>query len=241
MFPVKELLALALMRMASAGWSPARLHHVDIIGQAHLFRGSAPVSNGTFVFDELRTTMQAAASSEGHQPLPDKFDLIVVSMLDNIKGSEKAELAVEITFLATPLPSGGQGSLVHWPIVGDLISPSTYLTKKLCLSHAKDYDSHGDHMVTKTTALRAMLENASTTPTAVYFHCDAGMDRTGELYGDYSMTYRNQTYKEVYDFDNAIEGPSGRAIHTVNKQALEWMCLYLQQKKTTDPQCNMCQ
>jgi hypothetical protein len=68
------------------------------------------------------------------------------------------------------------------------------------------------------------------------------MDRTGEMYGDYMMTYRNQTYHEVYDFDNSIEGPGGRAINTVNKQALEWMCLYLQQQPDqTDPQCNMCQ
>ena len=189
--------------------------------------------------------MQAAASSEGHQPLPDKFDLVVFSMLDNIKSSEKAELAVETAFFAAPPASGepGAGSkLVHWPIVGDLVSPSAYPSKKLCLSHAKDYDSHGDHMVTKVTALRAALQNASATPTAVYFHCDAGMDRTGEMYGDYMMTYKNQTYKEVYDFDNTIEGPGGRDIHTVNKQALEWMCLYLQQAEGKfDPQCNMCQ
>ena len=166
------LLAASLAAAASASWTPSRLHHVDAIGQAHLFRGPAPVANGsTFVFDELRTTMQAAASAEGHQPLPDKFDLIVVSFLDTIKSSEKAELAVETAFLAAgPLPSGASGKLVHWPIVGDLVSPSTYLTKKLCLSHARDYDKHGDHMVTKTTALRAMLQNASATPTAIYFH-----------------------------------------------------------------------
>jgi hypothetical protein len=36
--------------------------------------------------------------------------------------------------------------------------------------------------------LRAMLETAQGTPTVVYFHCDAGMDRTGEVYGDYMMT-----------------------------------------------------
>jgi hypothetical protein len=33
-----------------------------------------------------------------------------------------------------------------------------------------------------------MLESGQGTPTVVYFHCDAGMDRTGEMYGDYMMT-----------------------------------------------------
>ena len=75
----------------------------------------------------------------------------------------------------------------------------------------------------------------------VYFHCDAGMDRTGELYGDYMMTFHNRTYTQVLEYDNTIEGAGGRKIHTVSKQALEWMCLYLQQMSPFDPQCNMCQ
>jgi hypothetical protein len=44
-----------LLVTAAAGWSPNRLHHVDTIGEGHLFRGSAPVVNGTFAFDALRT------------------------------------------------------------------------------------------------------------------------------------------------------------------------------------------
>ena len=46
--------------------------------------------------------------------------------------------------------------------------------------------------------------------------CDAGVDRTGELYGDYQMWFGNQTYSQVYAYDNAIEP---RKINTVNKQA----------------------
>jgi hypothetical protein len=55
-------------------------------------------------------------------------------------------------------------------------------------------------------------------------------------------SYRNQTYSVVLAYDDSIEGPGGREINTVNKQALEWMCLYLQlQAGAFDPQCNVCQ
>ena len=130
---------------------------------------------------------------------------------------------------------------MHWPIVGDLTSPSLY-PKSLCLSKAKKYADHGDKMPGKVAQLRSMLLNASGTATALYFHCDAGMDRTGEMYGDYMMTYKNQSYAEVYAFDNDVENPP-RDINTVNKQALEWMCLYLREAEGVPQavlQCNMC-
>ena len=81
----------------------------------------------------------------------------------------------------------------------------------------------------------------SKVPTVVYFHCDAGMDRTGEMYGDYQMRYSNQTYNQVYAYDNTIEGAGGRQIDTVNKQALEWMCIYLVLVEgKSKSACNMC-
>ena len=72
-------------------------------------------------------------------------------MLGTIKASEKAELAVETSYLAT-LPGG---RLVHWPIVGALTSPSIY-PKSLCLLEARRLDSGSDHMVTKIRELRAV-------------------------------------------------------------------------------------
>lgn len=219
---------------AHASWSPARLHHVDSIGPAHLFRGPAPVSNGSFVFDELRSQMQTMGQKEGNITIPDEFTLVVISMLNTLKSSEAAELKVEEDYF-----DGLSGSrLIKWPIIGDVTSPSIY-PKSLCRSEAKKIDSEHDHMVTKIKTLRLLLTNA-TSPTVVYFHCDAGMDRTGEMYGDYQMTYANQTYHEVYDFDNSIEGPGGRSINKVNKQALEWMCIYLFEVKGLNPACNMC-
>lgn len=231
-----------LSSLSLASWNPGRVHHVDTLGQAHLFRGPAPVSNGTtFVFDALRSTMIAAAKTEAKVDVPNDFVLIVISMLDNIKSSEKQELSTETAYFSK-LPAAGpmKGSqLVHWPIIGDVTSPSIY-PKKLCQSEAKKLDSHGDKIVTRTAAIRQMLTGAKT-PTIVYFHCDAGMDRTGEMYGDYQMRYKNQTYAQVHAYDSSIEGPGGRQINKVNKQALEWMCIYLvMEEGKPKSACNMC-
>ena len=143
-------LTLASLGWTNAGWNPERVHHVDAIGKAHLFRGPAPVANDTFVFEALRAQLQRRALSEGGFVLPATFDLVVVSMLNTIKSSEKAELAVETSYLAGP----GR-RLIHWPIVGALTSPSIY-PKPLCLLEARRLDSGSDHMVTKVAQLRSM-------------------------------------------------------------------------------------
>ena len=239
-----SLQAVPLLLLSSlASWNPARVHHVDTIGDAHLFRGPAPVEGGTtFVLDELKTTIQAVARNEGGVTVPDTFELVVISMLDSIKGSEKTELQAEQTFFAAQHPSLLNGSrLIHWPIVGAITSPSIY-PKSICLDKAKKLaSSDSDKMVDKTKQIHDMLAAGVSDGTlVVYFHCDAGMDRTGEMYGDYCMRYLNQTYGQVYAFDNTIEGNNSRKINTVNKQALEWMCLYLLEVEGIDPACNMC-
>ena len=177
--------------LASAGWHPERLHHVDSIGHGHLFRGSAPVENGSFVFDDLRLRVQQQGKAEGNVTIPEDFVLVVISFLGTIKSSEKAELKVETDWFAASPPIVAGSKLIHWPIIGDVTSPSIY-PKSLCRSEAKKYASSHDAMPNKVSTVHSLLTSA-TTPTVVYFHCDAGMDRTGEMYGDYSMMFRNQT------------------------------------------------
>lgn len=247
------LVCAALWVPVAWAWHAERLHYVDhfttsSIVTNFLFRGSAPIINGSFAFGTLRDTLTKAASAEANLTVPPMFDLVVITMLNDLKGSEATELRAEKAYFAAINSSSGPGpgsQLVHWPIIGDVVSPHAYDdTKDICLGKAKSYDERGDHMVTKTELLRGyLIENRPLpVPVVVYFHCDAGMDRTGEMYGDYSMRYKNQTYSQVYDYDNSIEGPGGRQINTVNKQALEWMCLYLQTSvPTTRPQCNACQ
>ena len=65
LFTMNKLFACASLLLCgsgvNAGWNPGRVHHVDAVGQAHLFRGPAPVSSDVFVFDDMRTTLQVCA------------------------------------------------------------------------------------------------------------------------------------------------------------------------------------
>jgi hypothetical protein len=91
------------------------------------------------------------AQKEGNATLPDVFDLVVVSMLNNLKPSEAEELAAETKYFASlPSPGGAPGNgskLVHWPIIGDIVSPHASITKAQCLQSAAQYDTRPDHMV----------------------------------------------------------------------------------------------
>lgn len=152
---------------AEAGWSPSRLRHVETLGESHLFRGSSPVANGTFVFNDLRATLTAAAANASIT-VPSQFVLIIITMLNDAKSSEKHELDAEKDFFAHLPPDALNGSrLVHWPIVGDVTSPNIY-TKSLCHHRAKEYPKSHDRMPDKVQSMRDWMEGA-TQPTVVYF------------------------------------------------------------------------
>ncbi len=60
---VKNIPILALLALSvSAGYHPDRIHHVDSVPGASLFRGAAPVENNTFVIDDLRADVQRPMS-----------------------------------------------------------------------------------------------------------------------------------------------------------------------------------
>lgn len=58
----------------------------------------------------------------------------------------------------------------------------------------------------------------------IYFHCECGCDRTGEIGGSYAMKYMNMTYAEAYHWDESI---AGRWIIPNHNWAMEWYCEYL--------------
>ena len=149
--------------LASAGWHPERLHHVDSIGHGHLFRGSAPVENGSFVFDDLRLRVQQQGKAEGNVTIPEDFVLVVISFLGTIKSSEKAELKVETDWFAASPPLAAGSKLIHWPIIGDVTSPSP---KRCCAvdpfnTHQIPNSYHPEQKLILTTTKSYEVSNGS--------------------------------------------------------------------------------
>jgi protein-tyrosine phosphatase len=63
-----------------------------------------------------------------------------------------------------------------------------------------------------------------TQPTIIFFHCEAGSDRTGEVAGSYAMHFLNQTFEEVYNWDTEV---AGRKIEVWSENALLYYCWFL--------------
>ena len=70
---------------------PHRTHLVDTFNTSFMFRGNAPIVNGSFAREELQKTLQEVAGNNTikNTTLPDDFNLVVVSMLNRIKPSEE--------------------------------------------------------------------------------------------------------------------------------------------------------
>ena len=61
-------------------------------------------------------------------------------------------------------------------------------------------------------------------PVVVFFHCEEGVDRTGEVAAGYAMKYLNQTFQEVMTFNDHV---ISRNIEKASFQAAQWYCWYL--------------
>jgi hypothetical protein len=48
--------------------------------------------------------------------------------------------------------------------------------------------------------LRAMMSAQTALPSVIFFHCDCGCDRTGQLAGSYFMRYHNNSWDQVLLF-----------------------------------------
>ena len=73
--------------------------------------------------------------------------------------------------------------------------------------------------------------------TVIYVHCDAGMDRTGEVSGSYYIRYLSWSFQEaLYYDDHAIED---RNIHVASRNAFQWYCYYLSDTNQVSNNCTL--
>jgi len=222
------LLALHL-HAATAEFDPDRVSLVDTDGANLFFRGPVPIINGSFALSALKNRLAEVAANSSIE-LPLHYSLVDISFLDTIKPSEAADLKAEQAFWASQQPSaGGQaGRLIHWPIIGSPINPDSY-PKAVMVPMAKHFDTLGlDKVPDKMAAARALLEqqpnSSNPLPTVIYWHCEAGVDRTGEMSGCYAMMHKNRTYNQAFAFNTAVEG---REMAKPSIHGMEWCCEWL--------------
>eukprot|EP01104_Vermistella_antarctica_P018449 TRINITY_DN6837_c0_g3_i1.p1 TRINITY_DN6837_c0_g3~~TRINITY_DN6837_c0_g3_i1.p1 ORF type:complete len:432 (-),score=147.25 TRINITY_DN6837_c0_g3_i1:65-1360(-) len=87
-----------------------------------------------------------------------------------------------------------------------------------------------DQIEYRVEALHSFLETPyqGTVPYVVYFHCEGGIDRTGEMAATYSMKYLNLTLQEaIVEGDSISHALAGRNFGSYNQIACAWYCYFL--------------
>jgi hypothetical protein len=152
-----------------------------------LFRGNMPTNSTTFAIDELMSYLSQRALQEGNVSLPGDTRLIVVS-LNNIVDESKAssDFRKEVDFWKDP-ENSKYGSFINWPLGFAGIAPPSVFPEATWRLMLKALVWDIDKLPHRVQLLRDILTADYDSSIAIYVHCTAGCDRTGELMGAYML------------------------------------------------------
>ena len=146
-----------------------------------------PTNATTFALDELITYMSQRAQGEGGITLPADTKLIVISLNNMFDESKTAsDFRKEIEFWNDP-QNAKYGTFVNWPLGVAGIAPPSVFPEATWRVMLKALVWDVDHLPERVKAIRAMLTADYNSSVAVYVHCTAGCDRTGEVMGAYML------------------------------------------------------
>jgi len=146
--------------------------------------------------------------------------LIDISLLNDL--TQHDDIKVEMDFFnANP----DKGVFYNWPIYGSLVSPN-WLAEAERIKEVASLNTSIDNLPSLIPRIRNTVFNevAPTTPTILFFHCEAGSDRTGQVAGSYMMQYHGYTAKQAYEWDNEV---AGRQIVTMSQNGMLFYCWFL--------------
>jgi hypothetical protein len=208
--------------------SQKMIHQVDYSKATNnfLFRGNLPVDGQNFDYDSLVSYLRNVASPS----LPATFKIVDVCLLWQFIPKDFIPLEVEkIYWKANP----DKGWFINEPIFGSLLPPPADATERNLeedIGGATLYDHHDDHVQSIKSLLDNSGDNAKGENIAIYIHCDAGKDRTGEVTAAYEMTYLGKSYKTVMTESQQV---AGREINVLNQHAIKWYAYHMQSKIPT--------
>ena len=197
--------------------SPLAYHKVRLLDYNEagagtwLFRTNLPSANGTFMYDTLLKFMQQR-SEEANITFPDYTkEQVKIVDINLMNTAEYFDTKIETDFFnANP----DKGLFFNWPIVGSIISPNM-LSEAERIKEVAALNISIDNLPTLIPKIRSTLSNSvpPTTPTFLFFHCEAGSDRTGQVAGSYMMQYKGYTARQAFEWDNEV---AGRTIYTMS-------------------------
>eukprot|EP00928_Gymnodinium_smaydae_P076882 TRINITY_DN59981_c0_g1_i1.p1 TRINITY_DN59981_c0_g1~~TRINITY_DN59981_c0_g1_i1.p1 ORF type:complete len:383 (+),score=58.49 TRINITY_DN59981_c0_g1_i1:34-1149(+) len=191
----------------------------------------------------------------GSPALPEDVRMLDINLLTGNLIQEKHLIRAEADFFAAH-PEAGE--FVHWPLLGvtkahmskacadaaDMSSDCPAdprqpgdLDESLRLRLAASFQHWDpDNLVNRVEALHKLLQQRSNT--AMFFHCDCGCDRTGELFAAFALTHLNWTFHEVMHHNTVL---NGRTMWYGNQVSAQWYCEWLRHSgKYQHDDCRVC-
>lgn len=155
-----------------------KVHFVDRIGNNYLFRSDIPIVDGKFAYLELETTAKQILKEKAllTENSTEQVYFYDFCLLNHIEHGESSQIEIERNFFE------------NHPENGTFVPAFTIFP----------FPWKMERYIRKA---RDILENAHASPpnliTVVFFHCEAGRDRTGAYIGAYRMKYLGQSYNQV--------------------------------------------
>eukprot|EP01029_Cantina_marsupialis_P000362 TRINITY_DN10292_c0_g1_i1.p1 TRINITY_DN10292_c0_g1~~TRINITY_DN10292_c0_g1_i1.p1 ORF type:complete len:237 (+),score=50.75 TRINITY_DN10292_c0_g1_i1:78-788(+) len=225
------ILACLAISISCSSLEAKKVNYLDHIGHNFLFRGNLPLnSTRGFQYDELVAEIRTKSVSQAGIKVAPKFNLIDVSLITTLKPDEKKDMNAEIDFFRY---NPALGHFTSKPLYGQIVSPSVFP------KHMREHQSHHifvDHLPRIVRGIRDMLEDQSGTPKVIYWHCEAGCDRTGEISFAYSLSYLGMNAVDAWKKNVEI---CGRNPNNASLDAQRWWCYYAKSEgiKTTGGDC----
>eukprot|EP00771_Trimastix_marina_P001733 gnl/Trimastix_PCT/2825.p1 GENE.gnl/Trimastix_PCT/2825~~gnl/Trimastix_PCT/2825.p1 ORF type:complete len:260 (+),score=73.39 gnl/Trimastix_PCT/2825:536-1315(+) len=224
-------LLLALFFSSSLAFDPFKLHFIDHYKRPsghynYIVRGNLPLGlfHETFAWHLVKDTLISVA--EEHKiPFDHHFQMVDVCLLQPEKPSNLQYIEIEKEYFEYERPDHGR--FVLWPTRGSSHPPSDYTPEQIEVMVKNFTAVSKDDIPWRMAQFDAMLHEDTTNGSQViYFHCEAGRDRTGETAGAYYMKVLGQTFTHAMATNMHIAGD--RHISTHNGYAMQWYCYYLQ-------------
>lgn len=190
------------------------LYLLDEQNHTYLFRGKIPQQNGRFCYEELRNQIADYLYENGRSISPD-FMLICVSLLNSF--ADGKECRIESQWFSS---HQDKGCLWRYPLFGYMCSPH-YIPKRLRNAF---YWTDIDGIRNLVVQLKELIDSAYGKDVAIYMHCNAGKDRTGEAAACYLMQFKSYSYCEAMALNQQI---AKRDLRLMSINAIRWHAFFL--------------
>ncbi|KAL4462704.1 hypothetical protein ABPG74_000534 [Tetrahymena malaccensis] len=222
-------LLISILTISLSKVDKKRVILVDQIGQNLLFRTNSPADpdNKTYELDTLFSYMKQVAEANNIQ-FPQNFTVDAYSLLNIFEPSHRSP---EIEYFKEH-PSY---KLYHKVIIGNFISPLHYpaFVRKF-MAETYGYWNF-DQLQKLVQRMHDNLAQQEEIPKIIFFHCVAGEDRTGEVFGAYKMYINGWNYQQALDFDNHV---MDRNIKKMSENGMNWFCWYLKYVHNMEDDCD---